>query len=59
MLRRLAASEGISAAAYMQRAVLERMEDEADYKEAQINRAESKGATISRAEIMKQLGMKP
>lgn len=43
----------------MQRAVLERMEDEADYKEAQINRAESKGATISRAEIMKQLGMKP
>lgn len=59
LLRQLAASEGISAAAYMRRAVLERMEDEADYKDAQANRAESKGAIISRADIMKQLGMQP
>ncbi len=56
-IKRLADFEGISATAYMRRAVLERMEDEEDYKDAQANRAESQGATVSRAEIMKRLGM--
>lgn len=58
-LKHLADFEGVSVTTYMRRAVLERMEDEADYKDAQANRAESKGATMSRIEIMKQLGMKP
>ena len=56
-LKILASFEGISVTTYMRRAVLDRMEDEADYKDAQANRAESQGATTSRAEVMKRLGM--
>lgn len=58
-IKKLADFEGISVTAYMHRAVLERVEDEEDYKDVQTNRAESQGATVSRAEIMKRLGMEP
>lgn len=56
-VKRLAEFNGVSVTMYMRQAVLDRMEDEEDYKDAQANLAASHGETVSRSEILKRLGM--
>ncbi|WP_155286808.1 type II toxin-antitoxin system RelB family antitoxin [Lacticaseibacillus zhaodongensis] len=58
-VKELAAFNGVSVTTYMRQAVIERMEDEEDYRDAQANLKASAGETVSRAEIMKRLGMQP
>lgn len=43
----------------MRQAVLEHAEDETDYQDATANLKASHGKTVSRAEVMARLGMKP
>ncbi|WP_027829208.1 type II toxin-antitoxin system RelB family antitoxin [Schleiferilactobacillus harbinensis] len=56
-VKKLAAFHGVSVTMYMRQAVLERMEDEEDYKDAVDNIQASHGATVSRDEVKKRLGM--
>lgn len=50
---------GVSVTTYMRQAVLEHAEDETDYQDAAVNLKASHGETVSRAEVMARLGMKP
>ena len=57
-IKQCAVNDGVAVAAYMRQAVLDRMQDEEDYRAAQANRQASAGETVSRAEIMNRLNMK-
>ncbi len=57
-LQRLIEFDGLSVTVYTRQAVLEWMEDDEDYRKTQANLATSQGETVSRAGIMKRLGMK-
>ncbi|GAW98533.1 type II toxin-antitoxin system RelB family antitoxin [Secundilactobacillus mixtipabuli] len=50
---------GVSITTYMRQAVLEHVENETDYQNAAVNLKASHGKTVSRAEVMARLGMKP
>ncbi|WP_057819234.1 type II toxin-antitoxin system RelB family antitoxin [Schleiferilactobacillus perolens] len=54
----LAARHGISASEYMRQAVLDRIEDEEDYRGAVINIKASHGETVSRERIKKRLDIR-
>lgn len=56
-VKKMADCHGISVAKYMREAVLERLEDEADYHDAMTNLNASHGETVSRDEIRQCLGM--
>lgn len=56
-VKELAEFEGVSVTTYMRDAVLARMEDEEDYKDAMANLEASHGETVSSAEIRKRLGL--
>jgi len=42
---------------FMKKAILDRVEDSIDYKEAIASKEESDGETVSRKEIMSRLGL--
>ncbi|MCH4171137.1 MAG: DUF6290 family protein [Lactobacillus sp.] len=56
-VKELADFHGLTVTGYMRQAVLERMADEEDYKDAMDNLKASHGKTVSRETIMKRLGM--
>lgn len=49
---------GESVTTFMKRIILERLEDEADYRDAVSNLQTSHGETVSRQEVMQRLGLK-
>lgn len=56
-IKALADFYGESVATFMRQTILERLEDEADYRDAASNLEESHGETVSREEIMHRLGL--
>jgi len=56
-VKALADFYGESVKTFMRQTILERLEDEADYRDAASNLKESHGETVSREEIMHRLGL--
>ncbi|AYM02327.1 type II toxin-antitoxin system RelB family antitoxin [Levilactobacillus yiduensis] len=57
-VKALADFYGESVTTFMRRTILERLEDEADYRDAVSNLQTSHGETVSRQEVMQRLGLK-
>lgn len=57
LIHKQAALEGQTPTEFMREAVLEKLEDSLDYRDAVENIRRSKGETVSRDDVKKQLGM--
>ncbi|HEY4399981.1 MAG TPA: DUF6290 family protein [Lactobacillaceae bacterium] len=56
-IKDLAAFHGENVTTFMRRTILERLEDESDYRDAVAAKHESNGETVSRAEMLKRVGL--
>ncbi|QGV04197.1 type II toxin-antitoxin system RelB family antitoxin [Lactobacillus acetotolerans] len=57
MIHKQADLDGQSSTEFMRNAVLEKLEDSLDYQDAVKNIRESRGQTVSRNDVKKQLGL--
>ncbi|WP_225419747.1 type II toxin-antitoxin system RelB family antitoxin [Levilactobacillus cerevisiae] len=57
-IKALADFHGESVTSFMEKVILDQLEDEEDYQEAVKNVQDSHGETVSRQEIMNRLGVK-
>lgn len=57
LIHKQAQLDGKNATEYMRDAILEKLEDSLDYGDAVRNIEESKGKTVSRSEVKRQLGL--
>lgn len=57
LIHKQADLDGQTSTEFMRNAVLEKLEDSLDYQDAVKNIRESKGQTVSRKDVKKQLGL--
>lgn len=57
VIKKVSSMYGESVTSFMRKAILDRVEDSLDYKEAIASKKESNGETVSRKEIMNRLGL--
>ncbi|MCI1284357.1 MAG: DUF6290 family protein [Lacticaseibacillus songhuajiangensis] len=59
LVKELADFHGVTVTTFMRNTILERLEDENDYKDAVESVKSSDGKVVTREEIMSELGMEP